>query len=103
MIAMVTDRLTDEVRQESQGTIMFADDIIICSESKEQLEENLEWWRYILGRRGMKVIYSKAEHTCVSEGHKRGVVRSQRIRIKKVEDFRHFWLNRITEKVIKRS
>ncbi|KAK3510528.1 hypothetical protein QTP70_009114 [Hemibagrus guttatus] len=41
------DQLSEEVRQESSWT-MFADDIVICSESREQVEENLE-------RRGMKV------------------------------------------------
>ena len=25
---------------------MFTDDIVICSESKEQVEEELESWRY---------------------------------------------------------
>ena len=38
------DRLTDEVRQESLWTMMFADDIVICCESRQQLEENLERW-----------------------------------------------------------
>ena len=37
--AMVMDRLTDEVRQESLWTMMLADDIVICCESREQLEE----------------------------------------------------------------
>ena len=32
-------------------TIMFADDIVICSESKERVEEKLESWRYALERR----------------------------------------------------
>ena len=35
LFAMVMDRLTDEVRQESPWNLMFADDIVICSESKE--------------------------------------------------------------------
>ena len=37
LFAMVMDRLTDEVRQESPWNMMFADDIVICSESKEQV------------------------------------------------------------------
>ncbi|KAJ8348946.1 hypothetical protein SKAU_G00275380 [Synaphobranchus kaupii] len=45
LFAMVMDRLTDEVRQESPWTMMFADDIVICSESREQVEESLEKWR----------------------------------------------------------
>ena len=35
------DRLTDEVRQESLWN-MFTDDIVNCSESKEQVERSLE-------------------------------------------------------------
>ncbi|KAK3518100.1 hypothetical protein QTP70_033322 [Hemibagrus guttatus] len=49
------DQLSEEVRQESPWTMMFADDIVICSESREQVEENLERWRFELERRGMKV------------------------------------------------
>ncbi|KAK3545295.1 hypothetical protein QTP70_003341 [Hemibagrus guttatus] len=36
--AVVMDQLSEEVRQESPWTIMFADDIVICSESTEQVE-----------------------------------------------------------------
>ncbi|KAL7841080.1 hypothetical protein SRHO_G00247710 [Serrasalmus rhombeus] len=54
LFAMVMDRLTDEVRQEAPWTMMFADDIEICGESREQVEENLERWRFALERRGMK-------------------------------------------------
>ena len=32
MFAMVMERLTNEVRQESPWTMMFADDTVICSE-----------------------------------------------------------------------
>ncbi|KAK3551351.1 hypothetical protein QTP70_015027 [Hemibagrus guttatus] len=65
LFAMVMDQLSEEVRQESPWTIMFADDIVICSESREQVEENLERWRFALERRGMKV--SRIEH-CFTGG-----------------------------------
>ncbi|KAI5621838.1 gastrula zinc finger protein XlCGF28.1-like [Silurus asotus] len=38
LFAVLMDRLTDEVRQESPWTMMFADDIVICGESNEQVE-----------------------------------------------------------------
>ncbi|KAK3521622.1 hypothetical protein QTP70_014726, partial [Hemibagrus guttatus] len=44
LFAIVMDQLSEEVRQESPWTMMFADDIVICSESREQVEENLERW-----------------------------------------------------------
>lgn len=36
------DRLTDEFRQESPWTRISAGDTVICSESRNQVEENLE-------------------------------------------------------------
>ncbi|KAK3519772.1 hypothetical protein QTP70_004293 [Hemibagrus guttatus] len=41
LFAMVMDQLSEEVKQESPWTMMFADDIVICSESREQVEENI--------------------------------------------------------------
>lgn len=42
---MVMDRLTFEVRQES-SLAMFEDDIVHCTESREQVDVNLERWSY---------------------------------------------------------
>ncbi|KAK3548874.1 hypothetical protein QTP70_021261 [Hemibagrus guttatus] len=66
LFAMVMDQLSEEVRQESPWTMMFADDIVICSESREQVEENLERWR---------------------EGS--GTVRLQGEEVKKVQEFKY--------------
>ncbi|KAI5103598.1 gastrula zinc finger protein XlCGF28.1-like [Silurus meridionalis] len=41
---VVMDRLMDEVRQASPWTIMFVDDIVICGESRKQVEKILERW-----------------------------------------------------------
>ena len=55
LFAMVIDRLTGEVRQESWW-MMSANDIFIRCKNREQVEENLERWMYVLERRGMKVL-----------------------------------------------
>ncbi|MFY0383419.1 RNA-directed DNA polymerase, partial [Bacillus sp. YIM B13582] len=88
LFAVVIDRLMDEVRQESPWTMMFADDIVICGESREQVEKSLERWRYVLERRGMKVSRSKTEYMCVNEREGSGVVRLQGEELEKVEEFR---------------
>ena len=51
LFAVMIDWMTGEIREEDPWTMMFADDIVICSESKEQVEEKLESWRYALERR----------------------------------------------------
>ncbi|KAK3556769.1 hypothetical protein QTP70_016679 [Hemibagrus guttatus] len=89
LFAMVMDQLSEEVRQESPWTMMFADDIVICSESREQVEENLERWRFALERRGMKVSRNKTEYMCVNEREGSGTVRLQGEEVKKVQEFKY--------------
>ncbi|KAK3570097.1 hypothetical protein QTP86_010973 [Hemibagrus guttatus] len=89
LFAMVMDQLSEEVRQESPWTMMFADDIALCSESREQVEENLERWRFALERRGMKVSRSKTEYMCVNEREGSGTVRLQGEEVKKVQEFKY--------------
>ncbi|XP_067346425.1 adiponectin receptor protein 2 isoform X1 [Channa argus] len=72
LFALVMGRLTDEVIQESPWTMMFADDIVICRKSREQVEENLEGWRSALENRGMKNIPVCDEKMRINEVENRG-------------------------------
>ncbi|KAK3527832.1 hypothetical protein QTP86_006897 [Hemibagrus guttatus] len=78
LFAIVMDQLSEEVRQESSWTMMFADDIVICSESREQVEEN-----------HLKVSCSKTEYMCVNEREGSGTVRLQGEEVKKVQEFKY--------------
>ena len=62
---------------------MFADDIVICSEIQEQVEEKLERCRYALERR----LVVAGQNTCVNE--RNPTVRLQGAEMKKVEDFKY--------------
>lgn len=65
LFAMVIHRLTDDIRQESQWYMAsLEDDIVICSESREQVKESLERWRSLRERTRMKFSRSK-QNTCV--------------------------------------
>ncbi|KAK3568606.1 hypothetical protein QTP86_010438 [Hemibagrus guttatus] len=79
LFAIVMDQLSEEVIQESPWTMMFADDIVICSER----------WRFALERRGMKVSRSKTEYMCVNEREGSGTVRLQGEEVKKVQEFKY--------------
>ncbi|MCJ8731212.1 hypothetical protein PDJAM_G00196770 [Pangasius djambal] len=61
----------------------------LYSESREQVEENLERWRFAPERRGMKVSRSKTEYMCVNEREGSGTVRLQGEEVKKVQEFKY--------------
>ena len=60
------DRLTDEVRREPPWTMLFTDDIVICEEIGEEVEQRLESWKCALERRGIKVSRSKTVYLCIN-------------------------------------
>ena len=64
LFAVIMDRLTWEVRREPPWTMLFADNIVICEETREEVEQKLESWRYALERRGMKVNRCQRPNIC---------------------------------------
>ena len=50
LFAVIMDRLTDEVRREPPWSMLFADDIVIGVETREEVDRRLESWRYALER-----------------------------------------------------
>ena len=90
LFAMVMDRQTDEVRQESLRTMTFADDIEICGWSREQVKKkSLERWRNVLERRGIKVSCSTTAYMCVNEGETSGMVMLQGVKVEKCHEFKY--------------
>ena len=49
--------------------MLFADDIVICEETREEVERRFESWKYALERKGMKVSRSKTEYLCINGGN----------------------------------
>ena len=79
LFAAIMDRLTDEVRREPQWTMLFAEDIVICKETREEVEWRLESWRYAL-ERGMKVSRSKTKYLCINGGNDNKTVKMENIK-----------------------
>ena len=69
LFAVKMGRLTDKVRREPPWTMPFADVIVISEKTKEEGERRLEFWRYALERRGMKVSRSKTKYLCINGGN----------------------------------
>ena len=87
--AVIMDRLTDEVRRERPWTMLFADDIVICEETREEVEQRLESWKYALERRGMKVSRSKTEYLCINGGNDNETVNMEDTKVPRVKEFKY--------------
>ena len=89
LFAIVMDRMTDDIREEAPWTMMFADDIEICS--ARAWNGYKRSWRAgnMLWRRGMKVNRRKTEYMCVNERHVNGTVKMQGEEVAKVEYFKY--------------
>ena len=89
LFAVTMDRLTDKVRKEPPWTMLFADDIVICKETREEVERRLKSWRYTLERRGMKVSRSKTEYLCVNGGNDEETMKMEDTKVPRVKKFKY--------------
>ena len=69
--------------------MLFADDIVICEETREEVEQRLEFWRYALERRGMKVSRSKTEYLCINKRNDNGTVKMENKKVPRVKEFKY--------------
>ena len=83
------DRLTDEVGREPPWAMLFADDIVICEETRKEVERRLECWKYALERKGMKVNRSKNEYLCMNGGKDKETVKMEDTKVPKVKEFKY--------------
>ena len=89
LFAVIMDRRTNEVRREPPWTMLFADDIVICEETRKEVERRLEFRRYALERRGMKVSRSKTEYLCINGGNDHETVKMEDTKVPKVKEFKY--------------
>lgn len=59
---LLMDVLVEEVTKEAPWSMLFADDIVLVSESREELQERLELWRGLLEDYGLKVSRQKTKY-----------------------------------------
>ena len=69
--------------------MLFADDIVICEESREEVERRLESWRHALERRWMKVSMSKTEYLCVNGRNDNETVKMENTKVPRIKEFKY--------------
>ena len=55
LILLLMDVLTRDVRKDVPGSMMFADDIVLCGDDETDMTEYLDTWRKALEERGMRI------------------------------------------------
>ena len=88
LFAIIMDVLTKDVRKEAPWDMMFADDVVLCREDKEELEVSLERWRKVFEERGLRVSRKKTEYLQAG-GAEQGTVYIQGETVKKVDHFKY--------------
>ena len=68
--------------------MLFADDIVICEETREEVEQRLESWKYALERRG-KVSRLKTEYLCINGGNDDETVKMEDTKVPRVKEFKY--------------
>ena len=89
LFAVIMDRLMDKVRREPPWMMLFADNIVICKETREEVEQRLEYSRYALERRGMRVSRSKTEYLCINGGNDKETVKMEDTKVPRVKELKY--------------
>ncbi|XP_063586486.1 uncharacterized protein LOC134763884 [Penaeus indicus] len=69
LFAVITDCLTAPVQREAPWDMLFADDVVVCAVTKEEVEQRLELWREAMEVRGMEVSRQKTEYLKLRTGN----------------------------------
>ncbi|KAL6498008.1 hypothetical protein OROGR_028405 [Orobanche gracilis] len=62
LFAIVMDELTRGIQNDVPWCMMFADDIVLIDETKDEVQQKLELWRDTLEARGFRLSRSKTEY-----------------------------------------
>ena len=69
--------------------MLFANDVVICEKTREEVEQRLECWRYALERRGMKVSRSKTKYLCINEENDEETMKIEDTKMPRVKEFKY--------------
>ena len=62
LFTLVLDVLTEHIQELAPRCMLFADDIVLVGESREEINEKIETWRQALETHGFRLSRSKTEY-----------------------------------------
>ncbi|XP_047482158.1 uncharacterized protein LOC125034449 [Penaeus chinensis] len=90
LFLVILECLTKDIRREAPWDMLFADDVVIRTKTRQEAERKLESWRHALERRGLKVSRKKTEYLCTGGGEKEeGSIKIQAKVVNRVKYFKY--------------
>ena len=62
LFIIIMDVLTENIEKDTPWAMMFADHLVLCAMTREEVEEDLETWRVVFERHGLKISRTNTEH-----------------------------------------
>ena len=59
LFIIIMDVLTENIEKDPPWAMMFADDLVLCAMTREEVEEHLETWRVVFESHGLKISRAK--------------------------------------------
>ena len=88
LFAIVMDKLIDRVIRKAAKKVILADDIVLFSEIREDVEIQVDRWCTALKRRGMKISRTKTENLSLNRDQD-DKIEAGDAEIPKVSDFKY--------------
>ena len=83
---MILDVMGQGIKEQPPWCMLFADDIVLCSTKRDNVERKLEEWRRTMEERGLKISRKKTEYLGCNE-HQDAEIHLQGETVKRVKTF----------------
>ena len=62
LFVIIMNVLAEEAKTKPPWALLFADDLVLVSETIEEVEEELERWRAVIENKGLRISRSKTQY-----------------------------------------
>ena len=88
LFATIIDCMIGEIQRKALWDTLFDDDVVLCGQTREEIEGRFETWRGEMENRGMQVSRAKTEYLCLNKQDEAGTIQMQEVDLNRVQQFK---------------